>query len=175
MARYLGISLLGVVGLLVTSVSLGQGKADDIAVKVVKYDTLKDTILKNRGKVVLVDFWADFCPPCKEAFPHVVALHKKHEKEGLVVISVALDPVSEVPEAKDGVIKFLKKNGATFTNFILDEPTELWQEKLHFAGPPSYFVFDRQGKWTHFKSEGVTKIDYAAMDRLVAELLKAKP
>ena len=155
----------------------GDGKAQekgDVTLKVVNYAGLKDAIAKNRGKVVLVDFWADFCKPCKDHFPHVVELHKKLAKDGLVVISVAVDDIKDTPEAKDNVLKFLKAKGATFTNLLLDEPPELWQQKLHFTGPPSYFVFDRHGKWTHYKSEGVTEIDYAGMDRLVVELLKAK-
>jgi thiol-disulfide isomerase/thioredoxin len=172
MKRYLTLALSAVC-ILIASEGIGQEKGD-ISLKVVKYDALKDVILKNKGKVVLVDFWGDFCPPCKQAFPHVVELHKKHEKDGLVVVSVALDDIKETPEAKDNVLKFLKAKGATFTNFLLDEPPETWQAKFRFAGPPSYFIFNRQGKWTHFKSEGVTAIDYTAMDRLILDSLKSK-
>lgn len=174
MIRLLSVGLVVGMCVLVAGKSYGQQKGDDISVKVVKYEGLKEVILKNRGKVVLVDFWADFCAPCKKAFPHIVDLHKKLEKEGLVVVSVALDDLKETPEAKDNVLRFLKAKGATFTNLILDEPLELWQQKLHFVGPPSYFVFNRQGKWTHFRSEGVSEIDYAGMDRLILELVKSK-
>src|SRR5258707_1096422 len=133
MKRYLCLAILAVL----SGDGLAQEKGD-ISLKLVKYDGLKDVILKNRGKVVLVDFWGDFCDPCKKAFPHVVELHKKHEKEGLVVVSVALDDINENPAAKDSALKFLKAKGATFTNLLLDEPPELWQTKLHFSGPPSY-------------------------------------
>jgi thiol-disulfide isomerase/thioredoxin len=173
MKRLMGFGLCSLL-VFVCGDSMGQEKGDGVTLKVVKYDGLKETIVKNRGKVVLVDFWADFCKPCKDHFPHVVELHKKHEKEGLAVISVALDDVKEFPEAKNNVLKFLKAKGASFTNLLLDEPLEIWQQKLRFDGPPSYFVFNRQGKWTHFKSEGVAEIDYAAMDKLVLELLKSK-
>ena len=148
-----------------------QDKAE-ITLQVMKYDGLKDLVLKNRGKVVLVDLWGDFCPPCKAAFPHVVELHQKHAKEGLVVISVALDPVDD--DVKGRLLKFLRAKGATFANVLLDEPGEYWQGKFNIVGPPSYFVFDRQGRWTQFKAMEDAPVDYARMDQLIVELLKEK-
>ena len=64
-------------------------------VKVIKYDTLKEAVLRNRGKVVLIDFWGEFCPPCKAGFPHIVQLHRQYARQGLVVISVSIDDVSQ--------------------------------------------------------------------------------
>src|SRR5215470_15013302 len=57
----------------------------------VKYDELKQEILKNRGKVVVVDFWQTTCGPCVEALPHYIELQKKHADQGLVVLTVSLD------------------------------------------------------------------------------------
>lgn len=56
MIRAITVSCLVLVGTVVA----GQPPGDDVALKIVKYDGLKDIILKNRGKVVFVDFWADF-------------------------------------------------------------------------------------------------------------------
>src|SRR5271155_1140467 len=51
-----------------------------------------DAVLKeNEGKVVLVDFWAFFCPPCKAGLPHLVEMNHKWADRGLVVITVNLD------------------------------------------------------------------------------------
>src|SRR3954466_14751176 len=66
-----------------------------VAVKVVRYDGLTDLVKQNKGKVVVVDFWADYCVPCKREFPKLVALHEKHAKAGLVAVSVSLDELSE--------------------------------------------------------------------------------
>src|SRR5262245_34640051 len=133
----------------------GQSQAvkDGIQLQTVKYDGLKEVIHKNRGKVVLVDFWADFCAPCKKAFPHIVDMHKKLSKQDLVVVSVSLDPIDD-QAARESALKFLKKVGADFTNLYLEEPAEFWQKKLGFAGPPCYFVFNRQGQWTKFEPQG---------------------
>lgn len=43
------------------------------------------------GKVILVDFWATWCPPCQEMIPVLSKLHKKYSEEGLVVLGVSLD------------------------------------------------------------------------------------
>jgi hypothetical protein len=60
-----------------------------------------------------------------------------------------------------------------FTNLLLDEPAEFWQKKFGFAGPPCQFVFDRQGRWTRFSSEG-EDIDPKKVDQLIEKLLAEK-
>jgi thiol-disulfide isomerase/thioredoxin len=139
-----------------------------VAVKVVKYDGLVDLLKQNRGKVVVVDFWADYCVPCKREFPNLVALHAKHSKGGLVAVSVSLDDLSE-DGAKDKVVKFLEKQTATMTNLILDEKPDVWQAKLKIDGPPLVMVFNKKGE---LEQKFVDKdVDYAVIGKLVAELL----
>ena len=72
--------------------SPSQEKTGKTAMQVVKYDGLKQAVQKNRGKVVLVDFWGNFLIPLrKEAFPHLVQMHKQFAKDGLAVITVSLE------------------------------------------------------------------------------------
>jgi hypothetical protein len=106
--------------------------------------------------------------------PHLVEMHKKLEKDGFAVITVCLDDVREFPEAKDLAPKILKSKGAIgFTNLLLDEPVQAWQDKLRFAAAPCLYVFSRQGKWTQFKSDEMP-IDHDAVNKLVVELLREK-
>jgi len=105
-------------------------------------------------------------------------MHKKYAKDGLGIISVALDPLDPddkkaAVKTKQTVLGFLQEKGATFTNLLLDEPQELYQEKLRFQFAPCYYVFSRQGKWTQFRSDDKA-IDYQELDRLILELLKEK-
>jgi thiol-disulfide isomerase/thioredoxin len=139
-----------------------------VTVKVVRYDGLSELVKQHKGKVVVVDFWADYCIPCKREFPKLVALHNQHAKAGLVAMSVSLDDLSE-DGAKDKVVKFLEKQNATMTNLILDEKPEVWQAKLKIDGPPLVMVFNRKGE---LEQKFVDKdVDYDAIGKLVTELL----
>ena len=151
-----------------------QEKTDDVTLRVVKYEGLKEEVLKNRGKVVLVDFWGDFCLPCKVAFPHTVELHRKFENKGLAVISVALDSLEENPmQIKENVHRFLKKQKATFANLLLDETDAFWQKKFRMDGPPCMYVFSRQGKWTQLSAQELDD-QPKKLDRLIEDLLAEK-
>jgi hypothetical protein len=115
---------------------------------------------------------------CKREFPHLVQMHKELAKEGFEIITVAVDPLdSDDPtpaEVKKNITKFLTEQKTTFTNLLLDEKDEFWQKKLRLVGPPTTYVFDRQGKWTQFGGESDMVFDAEAVDKLVHELLKEK-
>lgn len=104
---------------------------------------LKKIVDESRGKVVLVDFWANWCAPCKKQFPHTVALHKKHVDDGLVVISLSMDS----PDDHDGAKDFLQKQGADFVNLIShDGDAKASYKDLGISALPAYVIFDRAGK-----------------------------
>ena len=100
-------------------------------------------------------------------------MHKKYAKQGLVVITVALDDLKEDPPAKDRALKFLEAKGATFTNLLLDETTEFWQKQLRFGAPPCQYVFSRQGKWPQYSSDK-EEIKHADVEKLIVQLLGEK-
>jgi thiol-disulfide isomerase/thioredoxin len=120
--------------------------ADDSAVPIrlerVGYTDLMGEVKGLKGNVVLVDVWGTFCSPCKEKFPHVVALHEKYAKQGLAVISVSVD----LPEDADAARKFLMQQRAAFRNVQLTDKAEVWQAKWNVVGPPLLFLFDRDGR-----------------------------
>ena len=153
----------------------GQEQSRVGQLRIVKYDGLKEAILASRGKVILVDFWGEFCMPCKANFPHIVQMHRMYAGQGLVVISVSVDDLHRGnPKISFGAFaSFLAVNGADFTNLLLDEPPQVCKEKLRISAVPCYYVFSRQGKWTLFGTGG-EKIDFAAMDRLIVDWLREK-
>jgi hypothetical protein len=75
-------------------------------------------------------------------FPHLVEMHRKYGKDGLVCVSVSLDE----KDNKDRALAFLKKRQAEFSNYLLDEEAEVWQNKLKLTGPPAVLVYGRDGK-----------------------------
>lgn len=127
---------------------------------------LEALIAKNKGKVIFVDYWAMFCGPCKKAFPHTVELHKKHQAEGLVVISVDFDLLEE----QDKALAFLKEQGATFDNLIskYDGGGSDANDAFGIGPLPHLRLYDRQGKMRH-KWEGKAEGLDAKVEELLAE------
>jgi thiol-disulfide isomerase/thioredoxin len=151
----------------------GGDKGD---VKVVKHAGYADVVTKNRGKVVVVDFWHVYCAPCIAGMPHLVALHKKHARDGLVIVTVDIDPSfgrDPLPRIEEKVRKLVRDKGlAPLTNLILDESDKVVEEKLRVESAPCVFVFDRGGTLTRFEGEAAS--DHKAVDALVVKLLAAK-
>jgi len=149
--------------------------AGGVELKTVKYGELVKAVREQRGKVVVIDVWADFCTPCKREFHNLVELHQQHGSKGLVCMSVALDPAEDDKEGTPppGVKKFLVTQKADFANFWLDESPKVWQERWHIQGPPAVFVFDRQGRRAaRFDSEDPDKpLKYENVKKLIADLL----
>jgi thiol-disulfide isomerase/thioredoxin len=77
------------------AVSAGQ-KAPIFKVKTV-YGKPVDFPADYKGKVVLLDFWATWCPPCRAELPHVVAAYQKYHNKGFEVLSVSLDESMQGP------------------------------------------------------------------------------
>jgi thiol-disulfide isomerase/thioredoxin len=149
-----------------------------VDLQVVKYDGLKEAVLKNRGKVVIVDFWSTTCIPCIRNFPHVLEIQRKYGKDGLAVISVSLDPLAENEQPakrKERVLTRLRKLQAKgIANLLLDESTEVVQKKLRIVEIPSVYVFNRQGQWTHFSSEGGKDVSPKEIEELAVKWLQEK-
>ena len=90
------------------------------------------------GKVVVLDFWASWCVPCRRSFPWLNAMHAKYRDQGLVVIGVNLD--MERADAE----RFLEEYPADFS-IVYDENQELARAFEVVAMPTSY-VLGRDGK-----------------------------
>jgi thiol-disulfide isomerase/thioredoxin len=151
---------IGVIALFAAGIAPAQEKKFELTT--VKYDGLKQEILKHRGKVVLVDFWATYCIPCKAAMPHYVDLQEKFQDKGLVIITVSIDK----KESTESANKFLTKNKIALRNLILDEPPEVWSKRFEASGVPFSYVFDRQGKWVRYR-----EIDTPDYDKTVEKTL----
>lgn len=93
---------------------------------------------QHAGKVVLVDFWASWCEPCRRSFPWLNAMHDKYAREGLVIVGVNLD--MERADAH----RFLEDYPADFSIYY-DENQELARQYEVVAMPSSY-VIGRDGR-----------------------------
>lgn len=91
------------------------------------------------GKVVVVDFWATWCGPCRAAMPELQALYKKHHTAGLEVIGVSLD------HDEDALAEYLNDNELPWTHITGESATEL-AKKYDVAGIPAMLLVDQNGK-----------------------------
>ncbi len=97
-----------------------------------------------RGKVVLLNFWATWCPPCKTEIPWFVEFQSKYEAAGLVVLGISMDE-----EGWAAVRPFMEKNPVNYRMMAGNDAVA--REFGGVASLPSTFLIDRSGRvvWSH--------------------------
>lgn len=127
------------------------------AVPEIELTNEKDSIIKLSsftGKVVLIDFWASWCAPCRAANPYIQQLYKKYKAKGFEVFAVSLDV------KKDAWLKAIKKDKLTYTQVIDNRG---WNSKVaesYFVDQlPTNFLLDKTGKIVAINLEGKELFD----------------
>ncbi|MBZ0155738.1 MAG: TlpA family protein disulfide reductase [Alphaproteobacteria bacterium] len=92
-----------------------------------------------RGKVVLLEFFASWCPPCRISAPDLRAVYEKYRDKGLVVLSISID---EGPGALSAVDSFMKEFGLPFPA-VLDDGEISGQYGI--VSIPTSIIIDKQG------------------------------
>lgn len=96
-------------------------------------DGKMQAIYQWKGKVLVVNFWASWCPPCRAEIPGFIELQKKYRDKGLVFVGIALD-------SPDKAAAFAKKIGVNYP-VLIDRNSTV----LNLSGLPYTVVFDRNG------------------------------
>jgi cytochrome c biogenesis protein CcmG/thiol:disulfide interchange protein DsbE len=117
-----------------------------------------------RGRVVLLNIWATWCPPCREEIPVLQALHEAHAADGLEVVGVSVDAAGEAA----AVARFVDQVGVTYPIWL--DPQERVSSVFRTTGVPTTMLIDRQGTlvWRHV---GPVAANDPELTRLIAESL----
>ncbi|MGH9862235.1 MAG: TlpA disulfide reductase family protein [Candidatus Acidiferrales bacterium] len=130
---------------------------------------LEQRLAAEKGRVVVVNFWATWCVPCREEFPAFVELERRYASRGLTVLAVSLDS----PGVRDTEVKsFLAEMRPFFPVFIKtagDPDTFINAIDPEWSGVlPATFIYDRSGQRRHALFSPQTQ---DSLERLVRPLL----
>lgn len=116
------------------------------------------------GQVVVVNFWATWCPPCVREIPELIKLQERYREQGLAVLGIAIDEPAAVED-------FLADLGMNYTNLLgQDSGIGLAQRFGNRQGILPYtVVYDREGRITHTHAG---ELDLEAAEALVLPLLE---
>jgi len=114
-----------------------------------------------RGKVVILDFWATWCPPCRMEIPHFVELQGRFQSKGLEIVGVSLDQ-----EGAAKVRPFAQQNKINYTMLVNGLPITGMYGGI--SGIPTTFVLDKRGR---VAQQFVGFTDESVFESLVSSLL----
>lgn len=117
------------------------------------------------GKVLVVDFWASWCGPCRQTFPLMEELHHRFAKNGLVIIAVNED------KSRGAMAEFLKEYPVTFA--VVRDAKKSLAAAVNVPGLPSSYIVDRNGKVRAIVSGEKIAQNRKGFVREVEELLAA--
>lgn len=124
------------------SAAMGKLQTDDKARQQADF-TLTDlngkswTLKGLKGKVVLLNFWATWCPPCRKEMPDLESLYRRFGPQGLVILGID-------DEQAEKVQPFVARQGITYP--VLLDPGRKVNTLFQIEGIPKTFVYDREGK-----------------------------
>ncbi len=113
-----------------------------------------------RGKVVLVNFWASWCPPCVAELPTIHQFYQSHQTDGFVVLAV------NAQEDRGTVSGFINQHGYTFP--VLLDPDSVAADEYGIRALPTSFIVDKNGE-IRYVHRG--EIDTATLKKVVEPLL----
>lgn len=138
--------------------------APDFTVKLKGGKTFR--LAEAKGKVVVIDFWATWCGPCRESFPALEAIHQKHKKDSFELLAINID------ETPDEVDAFLESTGAHFLVGFDPGGEKVAGKKYPIPTMPTTYVIDASGTVRHVHV-GYHDGEDKQIEAEVSKLLKA--
>lgn len=126
------------------------------------FDGQPFTLSEQRGNIVVINFWASWCGPCREEAPALERLWNRYKDQGVVVLGVTF------ADEPDDSLEFMQEYGLTYPN--VDDPrSEVSKDLYHIQGVPETFVIDQNGEVARFI---YSTVDEASLTVLIDRLLE---
>lgn len=115
-----------------------------------------------KGRVVYVDFWATWCPPCRKSFPWMDEMQAQYGADGLTIVAISIDRNRELAE------RFIETMEPGFT--VAHDPQGTVSRKYQVSAMPTSYLIDRKGNIVS-SHIGFRKSDEAKLERKIEDLL----
>lgn len=140
--------IISVIFLLFSMFCFSEDKAPDFNLK--DQYGVEHTLNNYKGKIIFLNFWATWCPPCKREIPDIESIYKEYgeNKKDIIILGVNNEKTDKVKE-------FLKEKDYTFPTLI-DEKSEV-MKKYYIQAFPTSFVIDKNGNVYGYVMGGLTK------------------
>jgi len=115
-----------------------------------------------KGKVIVLNFWATWCPPCRKEMPLLESTYKRYKEKGLVILGINYN------EDRERVLKFTQEMGVTFP-IILDKELKLTRKYGVLSLPATFFIDKKGIVRDQYKGEIVEEIIATKVEPLLSE------
>ena len=140
-----------------------QVRAPDFSLKDLSDKTF--TLKNHRGQIIVIDFWATWCVPCRKTIPELIEVNNKYKDKGVVVWGITLDEPDSYPNKY--ILDFKKQYNMNYTVLRSDEKVVEDYLGVDDVRVPIMFIIDREGKIVE-RHEG---FDAGAAERLLKKHL----
>ncbi len=115
-----------------------------------------------KGRVVYVDFWATWCPPCRKSFPWMDEMQTQYGADGLTIVAISIDRNRKLAE------RFIQKMAPGF--IVAHDPQGAASKKYKVSAMPTSYLIDREGNIVS-RHIGFRESDEARLERKIEDLL----
>jgi cytochrome c biogenesis protein CcmG/thiol:disulfide interchange protein DsbE len=145
------------------SAKVGDAKSNNPALdfKLKLTDGKEIKLSDKRGKIVIIDFWATWCPPCRRSIPDLIDIQNKYENK-VVIIGISLDR-----DTKPDVVPFIKEYGINYP--VAYGTTEVVEAFGDIEAIPTSFIIDKSGR---IVDKQIGLVDKSIYINKINELLK---
>jgi thiol-disulfide isomerase/thioredoxin len=150
------------------AIPIGVAPAIGAEVAVVSAEGVKELIRENAGNLVVVNFWATWCPPCLKEFPDLIDVYAETRSRGVAIIAVSMNAADETQD----IDEFLRKFAPPFPVYRAASVDDAFYRGIvepWFGELPITLVYDGAGELRHYHRKAITRDELTAeIDALLA-------